>query len=480
MDNDYKKYIKYKLKYLTLKQKGSGIPNYNKINDTTYVMAKEMTYKEASYPRDKKTGIDTVIFVFEKLTDDNYLKWQYFASNHRNNTSRMGAVGDNKFVTVVDGISSFNTSLELFITCSDKYDIWIAYAVKGISKLNDEHDMMTIKHDNIEMAESVFADNESYVTTHMGIFRNYIHFVASSNPHIGLSLMLHSFAAFMSKVIYPNVQYMITNPAFKMKEIMMANFQKGEIWIGATKERLQKHKFIENNNHNKHILEQYKNKKNELTADNYKHLFKLYAHVVDRLNNEYDETKTKSEQFINYLQTHTCNELIDAVENHLIELNKKLYDEYLDSTDLTDDDEVHASDYAVQHDELTTSIINIYKNNKELPDNEIKEKILKFITDYNNDFVYNFLNKDIAGTSSFINNEYYKTDKHYFSDDLSDDPPAPIYVNNNNDWFVMIDDKFQQFATPKWLLSADCKHTDLLNHLDTVIINIPSLIKKLN
>lgn len=259
MSSNLEKYLKYKKKYLNLKKiYGGKNTEVVKFNNDMYIGMKELPYK-------KKDGIeyDNVYFVFERLTDKNYMFWYEYV-----NKQPSGARFNNEnsiMIPLIDGKSAFKYSLELFEKSKRKeYSIWIAYATRinpYISKY--------IPDDDIEMTFTVFADRISPITTHMGIFRNYQYFASSKFPHKNLSMELHGFAGKASKLKYPQIEYMVTRPVEKMQEIMKNKLQNtGEIWVGSTRERKIRKQSTDNFEHNKSLLETYNNKKESLTVNN--------------------------------------------------------------------------------------------------------------------------------------------------------------------------------------------------------------------
>ena len=97
------------------------------------------------------------------------------------------------------------------------------------------------------MCFTVFANSNSLISTHMGIFRNYNYFKQINKPHIALSMQLHGFAGEACKIAYPQIKYMVTKPADVMQKIMVQNMKdSGQIWIGSMIERYPFWKMAEN------------------------------------------------------------------------------------------------------------------------------------------------------------------------------------------------------------------------------------------
>lgn len=269
---------------------------YNKINDNLYTYLKTLPYKRTSYPKDKAIAYDDVYFVFEKLTSENKHFWKKFCENQQTNTRRLGVQTDHGIISTNDGTSSFLISLNM-LGCSvrNNFSIWIAYVVRNVE--NFERD--NIVGNNIEMVFSVFASDESPITTHMGIFRNYKYYKSNRHHHIGLSLKLHEFAGYMSKIIYPNVEYMVTNPAGKMQELMRKTFTYGQIWIGSNTEREKSKNEIKNIEDDELLLNSFADKKDELTIDDLKKFKSIGdSYTLDNINETYEEMKDRDKNFL--------------------------------------------------------------------------------------------------------------------------------------------------------------------------------------
>lgn len=481
MSNSYIKYLKYKAKYENLKNSmrnnyqlggseckcnklgGGGEEEhthiniiytsdnnttyYNKINENMYVGIKNLQFKEKTYPHDKKIGSDNVYFVFEKLTNTNEKFWNDFLNDQNKNTIRNGAISDHGIVVISDGINSFKKSLKLYSSCKEYYSIWIAYVTRINPVTNETH----ISNEDIEMVVSVFANNDSPITTHMGIFRNYKYFMSIMEPHLNLALLLHEFAGMISKVIYPQVQFMLTNPANKMQEIMKKNLEGGvQIWIGSSLERLEYQKDEENLEHDKQLIDTFSDTKNTSIIDNLDN-FLTFDYNKKRIEKRATALKDRENRIITFLENHSVEEFKDNMKS---------------SEDVT---KLNSDIASIKNDKLDDEIKNI--------ETLSKENIISVIKKYTNEFIYKDVMKDINSNISY--NEYKKNNesKQFIPKDLS----SIIPVNNNNDttWYIINSDgQKSSFVVPKWFINErynNCGHEHLLNHLLTVIISIPAL-----
>ena len=106
----------------------------------------------------------------------------------------------------------------------NEYDIWIIYVTDQLIEINNEQADDETVYDHIEMYFTLFIDQVSPITTHMGISRNskLLYKFTKHKVHKKLSLYLHSFAAKISQIIYPESPkyYMITSPVESMRVIL--------------------------------------------------------------------------------------------------------------------------------------------------------------------------------------------------------------------------------------------------------------------
>lgn len=258
-----------------------------------YTYSKTLPYKRTSYPKDKAIAHDNVYFVFEKLTSKNKHFWEEFCKDQRKNAGSVRT--DTGTISIDGGIDAFLISLNM-LECSanNNFSIWIAYVVRNVE--NFERDNLT--GNKIEMVFSVFASDESPITTHMGIFRNYRYYISSRRPHIRLSLKLHEFAGYMSKIIYPNVEYMVTNPMKKMQELMRKTFSQGEIWVGSNIEREKLKNEIKNIEDDETLINSFADKKDELTINDLKKFKSIDNDIINDINKTYEEMKNKDKNFL--------------------------------------------------------------------------------------------------------------------------------------------------------------------------------------
>jgi hypothetical protein len=226
-----------------------------------YFSSKILKYKNS---KNQKNGTiykkeDKVYFIFEQLTEENYEFWDNYANIqdlaernfHEFSTSGFG-------IGIGDGIKAFIRSIKLLPnTFEESYEIWISYATR-----KNPLERSSFSHEDIEMSFAVFASKNIPITTHIGIFRNYKYFQINKKPHIDLSLELHAFSAFISKIIYQNVKYTVTKPTMIMRKILLkALNQEDEIWVGSSTERnhLKKQNHHRTENILKNLFKNYKN-----------------------------------------------------------------------------------------------------------------------------------------------------------------------------------------------------------------------------
>ena len=246
------------------------------VDENMYVGTKRLCYKEQPYGQNQTPQIkyDNTYFIFERLTNENYDFWRSYHDTNNFKSPIMKHENGTR-VSIVDGLCAFRKTLDLFSASpNDGYSIWVAYVSRKDPRImrkilpvkyrpdipwenskwpedkQEEYQAyidkesayfrakyeFEIKENDIEMVVTVFADAISPITSHMGIFRNYNYFYLNMKPHLGLAMELHGFAASASKQAYPHIQYMVTNPADKMQELMKNEFPIGEqIWFGSAK-----------------------------------------------------------------------------------------------------------------------------------------------------------------------------------------------------------------------------------------------------
>lgn len=168
--------------------------------------------------------ISEVHFALMKLDEQNINLWQDICRAFEANEA---GYPRNQMYT---GYIAFRECLKLY---SDfKEDWWIAYA----SSINhrSQPDIS-----NIEMLMCVATQEDSIISTHIGIFRNTTTFY-KSDKHKNLSTMLHAFAGYaINKVYSIKKQYMITKPTPLMNYIIKKyyddNVIPGQLIIGTNR-----------------------------------------------------------------------------------------------------------------------------------------------------------------------------------------------------------------------------------------------------
>ena len=230
---------------------------------------------------------DNFFFIFEKLTNQNFSFWHDLSYKHYIDP---GAVG---FIET------------LRIAETNNYDsIYISY----VSNKNEKTEK------SIEMLMTVFVNNASYITTHMGIFKNKLY---EGNKHPRLSIPLHEFSANISRRINENVKYMVTKPVNNMVNIMKKEFKNttNVFWYGSMSERMDKL----NSQNNEMIVKMY----DILVNNRY-----LLIHAMDNKNiSNNDRKKTISEIFNNIKKY--INRNIQPSYNDLVGIVVKKIAQYL-------------------------------------------------------------------------------------------------------------------------------------------------------
>ena len=191
---------------------------------------------------------DTVYFHLEKITFDNTAKWKKIVESFNTFPSRLILTKNEKyilsddenlqFIDVVAGSDFFEQSLHHAHgpLGSGDHDLFIAY-VSPKQQINSM--------DDIEIMFTVVGNQQSCITTHMGIFKNpfyytddltwsgidggYNMFCLRKNininrdnihNHPNISVKLHIFAGYMIQKYYTNIQGMITSPTPSMLAIL--------------------------------------------------------------------------------------------------------------------------------------------------------------------------------------------------------------------------------------------------------------------
>ena len=196
---------------------GFGAPDAarEKPEDPIFYQKRNLRVKSTSDTQD-------VYFVFEKLTADNLGFWTAFADDQIELSGPSGTVrsetGETK-TTISDGTKALKESLGIYP--EREYDTWIAYVDRGgrgAPRTKTDADIPSTdardgrfdavaegnEFDQIEMVVSVFGSTKYPITTHMGIFRTYKYWSSVNKPCADLAIALHSFAAYMSRGMYPH------------------------------------------------------------------------------------------------------------------------------------------------------------------------------------------------------------------------------------------------------------------------------------
>ena len=180
------------------------------LNKNLYISKKKLPFKNVD--GSINSSGDYVYFVLEKLSAENIKFWDIYIKQQEKQTQNSGVLTDKGYIPIKDGTASFAHSLDLW--ASVESDIWIAYATTKDPRITE------VDEDSIEMALTVFMNQTAPITTHIGICRNCEYFRSLKQPHIGLSMQLHSFAAMAAQEIYGEKSYMVTNPTPIMRRIM--------------------------------------------------------------------------------------------------------------------------------------------------------------------------------------------------------------------------------------------------------------------
>jgi hypothetical protein len=215
-----------------------------------FYQRRKLRVKSANETRD-------VYFVFEKLSADNLDFWTAFNESQIEMSGARGAVSrkNGELVTICDGTKALKESLCIYSEYAE-FDTWIAYVCRSVPRAKadvrayrarvsalarcdtvSEGDA-AVAYAQIEMVMSVFGSTTSPITTHMGIFRTHRYWDARNKPCADLSIELHSFAACMSRAMYPRALYMVTKPANTvMREILAKKMPCGTFVVGSPSER---------------------------------------------------------------------------------------------------------------------------------------------------------------------------------------------------------------------------------------------------
>ena len=363
-----------------------------------------------------KSNINSnVYFVFEKLTDENIGRWISFAKNEHKNMPKI--VVNGVMTKLTEGVASFIITTEIYGTCKNEYDIWIAYATSN---------------KKIEMAITVFASEKFPITMHMGIMRTGQSINDKYNQHKGLSLKLHQFCAMKCKELYPHTKYMMTRPAPVMRSILLKNLIiNEEVWMGTQNDRMEAE-----------ILNEELSKVMDISYHDF---------TIDKLND------------VNLVRYN------DKKQNILDDYNKNV--KIIKDFDNLSSDEFHKKirtyEYQTLYNFLVSKISKIYIRNSKLLNTkyeEIKNLVVKYPNYKLQESVASWIN------TGLIYEKYFVPNNDVFNLPLRD---------TGNKWQISNSDSIMEFDIPTWLdMYNKCRHKDAVNHLATAIVDIEKLAVK--
>ena len=505
MDKNFKKYLKYKKKYIELKnkQKGGEVILPEKIDMDMYVGIKNLAYT------DKSLGYGSVFFVFEKLTPSNYYFWLDYCNDQDNYSYRdRGFVYVNgKGISVSEGITAFKNTLDIFkrgLQTKYNYSIWMVYAtkkdpriIKSSIKYNsndlyrntseydtftqeqkEEYDNIMIRQEDIEMTCSVIANNIYPISTHLGILRNYKYLNKRIHPmmnsHSGLSMEIHGFAGLVSKIVYPQIEYMITIPSKIMTSIMKKLLP--NIIIGNMSERDNIKKIIKKGplkDVANEIINFYKDKKEFFnkgiliseTNSLLESKSKIEKDFLEYIIKKFDELRIRFKRFLVYpfLEFY---ELLLTKDSGFFDIEYK-------------DDDIIGKE---MDKELKQKIILIYAN-IELTEENKKNNILSIIDKHLKEYLYNELSSKTIPYDKILQDFEIETRELLVPNNL--DFITPIDDNNYRIWYIIKDGIKQQFNRPEWFGTINDRekinqdgHSELYpnGRLLTIMVNIDDLI----
>jgi hypothetical protein len=379
----------------------------------------------------------TMYFVFEKVTTNNIHYWTSYCENQELNTRRMGAYSDkgtqSKFVTIVDGVSSFEIFLKMFNNQESTFDMYVAYATSVIV----DNTTKEVDDNKIEMSFGVFLSKNYPITSHIGIFRNYRFFKKEHQPHSNLSMHLHAFSALCSNLVYDKKLYMITKPADHMTQIMYKTMENNNllnsIWIGDNEEREGLN--IKNHQYNEELMKDSK--------------YSLMKSI--ELLKYLDEFKFKP-----YIRRYIANCYQDCL-NDVEKAKEKL------SSDC--DFEETWNDYVSGKYNYLYSLSLHFKNLKVLKktrESLSKEELLTIVEQGVNEYVFQKIKKQNGDVMSAI-----KRITKYTLHPIDPEVKAPVDMKEEE--FTITQNNLV-FKKPLWF-----NHRHLTNHLSTVMIDLEAL-----
>ena len=278
------------------------------------------------YTKDNKEirGYEDVAFIAVKLSISNIDYWETFCENQMYELKQLYRDGQYS-----DGLLGFEESLKHFKS-DNPYDIWIIYSIESTAQ-----DFKS--YNNIEMCFSLFIDKISPITTHMGIFRNSKFFTQSKTKykqHKNLSLYLHSFAAKISQLLFPESPkyYMVTSPVKLMRDILVIEMQKylEELQKNNPSTKLEDIIVIGNNNQRNRIRNSIKHK-----TKNESNITKAKLKELEGL--EYPESHSRLKEFVN-------EEFKNDDELNYSLLDEKKKKRFYDLNQLKNNNKIHSLD----------------------------------------------------------------------------------------------------------------------------------------
>lgn len=468
-----------------------------KVDDNTLVGLKRLPYKKYNSTATESGAkpsieIDDVYFVFERLTPYNIGFWSSYQEEQHDKTVRMDVRSANGTVVYIgDGLGSFRKTIEMLSQSEEfNYSIWIVYATrknpllkqlipvqppyqhipfdktqwpedkkaeytayrKAVQEYNNAIMDYPIKRDDIEMVVSVFANSEALITTHMGIFRNYKYFANKQEPHQGLALEIHGFAAAASKQLYPQIQYMVTNPAIKMKELIIEKLAVGQdVWLGATRERQRRLQRIANLGDDERLLQTFQNKKSEI-RNHFKRFKSIDTYDQQQFIKAQESLRAYIDALSSYFQkTPTLTELKAELElGWRSNIFKQRYNEAI-------------------HTKLK-NIINV----AEVTDMRSADIA---ITNWISNFDYDKIAALLATERNTL--QFQITERAYLPSEPEDQAPLDNMDEQNWRIFSPEENTWLSFRRPAWFRfmhnNQSNGHDDLLNHLPTIIVTNQSL-----
>jgi hypothetical protein len=514
-----------------IKNETIGNNEVEKIDDY-YILEKEISLK---FDKNKKSN---VWFLFEKLTDKNIEFWKEYYADQELKTRRIGVnttsetkkIEDNKLFSekyninenilntdefknavanknknyirginnrltdneidelfanyislgkkqfkIKDGIGSFNDSLKWYN--NSFYDTWICSAnTKKPDLLNRSANF----YPYIEMVVSVLMNKPGDnipISSHIGIFKNYLYFKEENNPHNNLSVYLHSFAAKASLIIYPYLCFMVTKPITEMLEILKKHVP---LYFGDMYDRNElKNKLIKYDEDKKYIQDN----KDILNEKIYKSIKQLnynapdYIDLDNYINNFYYEYL---ESILNYDLHESYGKIKCDNKNGIFCITNKNIVYLVDSGFIDRSILYEFNSYRT----FRQGIVNIINAQPRQDEETVKENIEKYYNDNKEklidefrkeltEYCYNIALNDIENS-----NNYYKEFINKYYPNLYEEVPYNNIDDNKN--FVIYNNKKIEYKAPPWIRGEYSRHD--LNYLSipTTIIDINILSNYIN